>query len=197
MTPEKIATHIAQRTSKSLQNTHKDKQKFIVVDAFCGCGGNTIQFAMQPNIHVIAIEIDAKRLEMAKHNALTVHQIPPDKITFWHADFFECIEYLKTTSTVDAVFLSPPWGGPEYINDECYSLDSIQPVDGFTLFRRVSLELSRNIVYFLPRNTNVKHMQQLLLDDDSDTLEIEQQMLSGKLKTLALYFGELQMSTLK
>lgn len=39
VTPEKIAEHIAGRVSQSFKCD-------IVVDAFCGVGGNTIQFAL-------------------------------------------------------------------------------------------------------------------------------------------------------
>lgn len=34
VTPEKVAIHIAERCKGD-----------IIIDAFCGCGGNTIQFA--------------------------------------------------------------------------------------------------------------------------------------------------------
>ena len=39
VTPEKIAEHIAGRVSQSLESG-------TIVDAFCGVGGNTIQFAL-------------------------------------------------------------------------------------------------------------------------------------------------------
>ncbi|XP_061696403.1 trimethylguanosine synthase isoform X2 [Syngnathoides biaculeatus] len=40
VTPEKIAEHIALRVESSLSNTQ------LVIDAFCGVGGNSIQFAL-------------------------------------------------------------------------------------------------------------------------------------------------------
>jgi trimethylguanosine synthase len=40
VTPEGIANHIAQKMVQSLG------KKAVILDAFCGCGGNTIQFAM-------------------------------------------------------------------------------------------------------------------------------------------------------
>eukprot|EP01100_Stratorugosa_tubuloviscum_P007819 TRINITY_DN321_c0_g1_i3.p1 TRINITY_DN321_c0_g1~~TRINITY_DN321_c0_g1_i3.p1 ORF type:complete len:104 (+),score=42.01 TRINITY_DN321_c0_g1_i3:405-716(+) len=59
VTAEVIAKHIAQRSC--------DKTK-IVVDAFCGVGGNTIQFARQ-SAFVIAIDNNAQRLNFAIHNS--------------------------------------------------------------------------------------------------------------------------------
>lgn len=40
MTPERIAEHIAQRVHRSFADCD------IVIDAFCGVGGNAIQFAL-------------------------------------------------------------------------------------------------------------------------------------------------------
>ncbi|CAG2243187.1 TGS1 [Mytilus edulis] len=57
VTPEKIAEHIADRCRSD-----------IIVDAFCGVGGNAIQFAFTCN-HVIAIDIDPVKIEIARHNA--------------------------------------------------------------------------------------------------------------------------------
>lgn len=57
---------------------------------------------------VIAIDIDPLKIEMAKHNA-TVYGVE-HKIEFIVGDFFEIAPTLKA----DLVFLSPPWGGPNY-----------------------------------------------------------------------------------
>lgn len=40
MTPERIAEHIALRVEQSFPNSQ------LVIDAFCGVGGNAIQFAL-------------------------------------------------------------------------------------------------------------------------------------------------------
>lgn len=42
VTPEKIAEHIAQRVQGA-------SQALVIVDAFCGVGGNAIQFALTGN----------------------------------------------------------------------------------------------------------------------------------------------------
>ena len=57
VTPEKIAEHIAERI-----------QCDVIIDGFCGAGGNAIQFAKTCQ-HVIAIDIDSKKLECARNNA--------------------------------------------------------------------------------------------------------------------------------
>ena len=46
---------------------------------------------------------------MARHNA-AVYGVA-DRISFRNVDFFKAAHALSA----DAVFLSPPWGGPEYL----------------------------------------------------------------------------------
>ena len=57
VTPEKIAKHLAERCRCEL-----------LVDGFCGVGGNAIQFAFTCE-RVIAIDIDPVKITMARHNA--------------------------------------------------------------------------------------------------------------------------------
>lgn len=58
---------------------------------------------------MIAIDIDPKKIEMAKHNA-TVYGVA-DRIEFIVGDFLHLADSIKA----DQVFLSPPWGGPTYM----------------------------------------------------------------------------------
>ncbi|KAK6012976.1 RNA cap guanine-N2 methyltransferase [Ostertagia ostertagi] len=82
VTPERIAEHIADRMVR--------RPNVLIVDAFAGVGGNSIQLAMKGAL-VIAIDLDPVRLKCARENA-----------------------------KVDAVFLSPPWGGPSYLKLKDY-----------------------------------------------------------------------------
>lgn len=58
---------------------------------------------------VIAIDIDPKKIEMAKHNA-AIYGVA-DRIEFIIGDFLTLADSLKA----DVIFLSPPWGGPQYL----------------------------------------------------------------------------------
>lgn len=168
VTPEVIADHIAGRM-KQLSNRISRAESTgkstgcIVLDAFCGCGGNAISFAKRPGNEislVIAVDKDREKLRMAANNA-SIYGVPTDKIIFIEADAIRLMEtyYLAgklTTSkkcsdgenkgklstqnqyisndpstelchgfkiggfqilpsTIDIIFLSPPWGGPSYI----------------------------------------------------------------------------------
>lgn len=62
---------------------------------------------------------------------------------------------------MDAVFLSPPWGGYGYQKLETYSLDYLYP--NFEDIIRKSLEFSGNLMLFLPKNTSVDEIINRLL----------------------------------
>ena len=175
VTPEKIAEHIAERC-----------QSDIVVDAFCGVGGNAIQFAYTCE-HVIAIDIDPVRLECARHNA-RVYGVA-DRISFVLGDFFQLAPYLKA----DVVFLSPPWGGPDYINTKVFDIETmIMPVSGSEMFRYASM-ITKNIAFFLPRNVDVE--QVVALTESGSKVEIEKNLLNNKMKTIMAYYGDLVTNT--
>nr|XP_021544016.1 trimethylguanosine synthase [Neomonachus schauinslandi] len=174
VTPEKIAEHIAGRVSQSFKCD-------IVVDAFCGVGGNTIQFALTGK-RVIAVDIDPVKIDLARNNA-EVYGVA-DKIEFICGDFLLLASHLKA----DVVFLSPPWGGPDYATAETFDIRTMMSPDGFEIFR-LSRKITNNIVYFLPRNADIDQVASLA--GPGGQVEIEQNFLNNKLKTITAYFGDL------
>jgi len=171
VTPEAIAKHIAERC-----------QSDLIVDAFCGVGGNTIQFA-QTCSHVIAIDIDPEKIQKARINA-QIYGVE-DRIEFIVGD---ALKILPKLTSADVIFLSPPWGGPGYINSEVFDLKKDIPLDGFELFD-VALQITDNIAYFVPRNTNVDQL--ISLAGPGGYVEVEENILNGKIKSITAYFGDL------
>ncbi|KAI9234917.1 MAG: RNA cap guanine-N2 methyltransferase-domain-containing protein [Podila humilis] len=174
VTPERIAAHIAQRCASD-----------VIIDAFCGVGGNTIQFALTCH-YVIAIDIDPVRLECARHNA-KIYGVE-DRIEFICGDFMTLIPKLKA----DAVFLSPPWGGPGYLKQDEFNIKTDIPMDGYFLFNETR-KITPNIAYFLPRNSNAEQIGRLIGPEDG-ICEIEQNVLNNVCKAWTAYFGELAVS---
>ncbi|XP_058278822.1 trimethylguanosine synthase [Hirundo rustica] len=174
VTPEKIAEHIAVRVSQSFNCD-------IIVDAFCGVGGNAIQFALTSK-RVIAIDIDPEKLRLARHNA-EVYGVA-EHIDFLCGDFTALAAGLRA----DVVFLSPPWGGPDYATAEIFDIQTMICPDGFEIFR-LSKKITNNIVYFLPRNADINQVASLA--GPGGKVEIEQNFLNNKLKTITAYFGDL------
>ncbi|KAH9839716.1 S-adenosyl-L-methionine-dependent methyltransferase [Rhodofomes roseus] len=136
VTPERIADQIAERCRCE-----------VVLDAFCGVGGNAIAFAKTCE-RVIALDISPVRLALARHNAM-IYGVA-DRIEFILADFFSFARTLvqmqespsKASQTdsgsattqaarkIDVVFLSPPWGGPSYLTDRPDAIEGDQSALG-------------------------------------------------------------------
>jgi trimethylguanosine synthase len=187
VTPEIIAQHIASRMVVVSQTMMMmtGKNGIIVLDAFCGVGGNLIALAMRDEISlVIAVDTDRSKLVQAAHNCHVVYQIPIAKVRWIHGNAISILQRYQqgrkipkqkhhpngnpmqrnknhdnlqsdtttTTTTppegvriydlsndydnhedflpqtLDAIFLSPPWGGMDYesIGKRHYDLTQIQ-----------------------------------------------------------------------
>jgi trimethylguanosine synthase len=183
VTPEAIAEHIAERCRAS-----------AVLDAFAGCGGNAIQFAFSCE-RVIAVEIDPGRLAIARNNA-EVYGVA-DRIEFILGDSVRLLRALAdkgpcAPAIADCIFLSPPWGGPEYQKAETFDLRSIKVggIDGCELFS-LATRVSPNVAYFVPRNTDPKAASELLLAGGAGRLEFERHVVEERVKTCCIYSGDL------
>ncbi|GMH13816.1 hypothetical protein Nepgr_015657 [Nepenthes gracilis] len=171
VTPEPIARHQASRCGCG-----------IVIDCFAGVGGNAIQFAKRSN-HVIAIDIDPKKIEYTQHNA-HIYGVE-GQIDFVIGDSFLLARKLKA----DTVFLSPPWGGPDYCKVRTYDIEMLKPHDGQFLFDTFK-EVAPRLVMFLPRNVNLNQLAELSLSVNPPwSLEVEKNFLNGKLKAVTAYFS--------
>lgn len=62
----------------------------------------------------------------------------------------------KDARKFDAIFISPPWGGTGYQKMQTYSLDHIFP--DFDDILTKSIEISTNMVLFLPKNTSIDEL---------------------------------------
>lgn len=92
LTPEALALQLGER-ARGLR----------VVDACAGAGGNAIGFA-RAGCAVTAIELDPRRLAMARHNA-AVYGVA-DRIRFLPGDAVALVSDI----TADLLFIDPPWG---------------------------------------------------------------------------------------
>lgn len=171
VTPEIISIHIAERCSCHL-----------LIDPFCGAGSNVIQFAKTCEL-VIAIDIDPKKIEMARHNA-ELYGVA-DRIQFIIGDYFTLAPTLKG----DVVFLSPPWGGPDLMDPEEYKLSYIMPEKGgVKQMMSLTRQITSNIALHLPKNTNIFDCIQSAEDG---FIEVQQNMLNSRYNSLTVYYSEL------
>lgn len=170
-------------------------------------------------VKVIALDISPVRLALARHNAV-IYGVA-DRIEFILADY---ISFARTYASrpagkrpIDVVFLSPPWGGPDYISQGNgdvepvdkqidaspehhpeYSLAQMKPIHGTDLFH-LTRKITRNVAYYVPRNTNLGEISALLTNrmpslsdqDSEEMVEVEEEWMGTKLKALTCYFGGL------
>lgn len=232
VTPEGIADVIAEKCRCG-----------TVLDAFCGVGGNAIAFARtcergkRYEIHcpyfsltngfilyfaVIAIDTSETRLRLARHNAV-IYGVQ-DRIEFILGDYVSFVkgytslpEHARTT--IDVVFLSPPWGGMNYTaspqkqppgkevdedtpsDDLSYSLDRIKPLPGAELFH-LTRRITPHVAYYLPRHVNLQQVSELLPAttgatcqqqklEGEEKIEVQEAWVGNKLKAVTCYFGGL------
>lgn len=98
---------------------------------------------------MIAIDVDPIKISLAKHNA-EVYGVA-DRIEFIVGDFFAISKNFKA----DVVFLSPPWGGPKYLDADVYDLETMLLPKPLTELMSAATRISKNVALFLPRNSNV------------------------------------------
>jgi len=97
---------------------------------------------------VIAIDIDPNKIKMARHNA-EIYGVE-HKIEFITGDFLKIAPTLKA----DVVFLSPPWGGPNYKKGKQFDMNIIlEPIGGMGLYN-IAARISQNVAYYLPKNAD-------------------------------------------
>ncbi|KAK8389300.1 hypothetical protein O3P69_008787 [Scylla paramamosain] len=171
VTPEFLAAHQARRCRSA-----------VVVDAMCGAGGNAIQLAKTCG-QVIAIDKDPRKVELARHNA-QVYGVA-DRIDFRVGNFFKLASSLKA----DVVYLSPPWGGMEYLEEEVYNVYHLGGTMNCARLLRAAQSITPNVALYLPRNSDV--CQVIALAGLDGAVDIETTFMGPKKKAITAYFGDL------
>ncbi|THU80542.1 hypothetical protein K435DRAFT_809797 [Dendrothele bispora CBS 962.96] len=165
VTPEAVARRIAERCRCD-----------TIIDAFCGVGGNAIQFA-DPS--------------PPRHNTM-IYGVE-GRIEFVLGDFTT-----KSSGEIEAKGIES--GGVEEEEEAqdtehaSYTLSSIQPIHGADLFR-LAREITPNVAYYLPRNMDLEEIGGLLVKHQDENVEVEEEWTgkgrNSKLKALTCYFGGL------
>lgn len=59
---------------------------------------------------------------------------------------------------IDVIFMSPPWGGPEYMVNSTFNLESmckdISTYGGFGIFEKAKT-ITPNVAFHMPKTTNI------------------------------------------
>jgi len=185
VTPEAAALHQAQRAVAG--GAH------LVVDAFAGAGGNTVAFA-RAGAHALGVDTDADRLRAAAANA-TLYGVR-GRCDFVRADWNSLSAATarhrpRGACAPDLLFLSPPWGGPDYLDAERYDLTQRMAgeADAAALLRGARA-LAPRVAFFLPRNVAAADAAALAAEAaPGERAELEDMLLNGVKKACTLYVG--------
>lgn len=185
----------------------------IIVDAFCGIGGNAIAFALSGKFkRVYAIEKDAATLACAKHNA-EVYGVQ-NSITWFLGDCFEIlgVDETKTQNSVGAlqevirqfgvIFASPPWGGsslhassfhplteilgPGYKAEDVFNLDLMQPYSLKHIYSSLS-KVTKHLIMYLPRTSDLRQIAHCV--GDGQKIQVVHYCTNGASRALCAYYG--------
>ncbi|VDP54455.1 unnamed protein product [Schistosoma mattheei] len=159
---------------------------------------------------LIAIESDPIRISMAANNAEIygvrhlIEFVCEDYFTWaWKQIQSNFVSQSGLTNKVGytAALMSPPWGGPSYLEYESFNLSSIKFQNSNTnLWCALYLALvltNGNVALFLPRNTNMADFLEISakcireIKMDSLDIEFELNLINFKSKALTVYFGTL------
>jgi len=103
VTPEIIADHVAERVASIVssspafkkQTGGNDGKGIVILDGFCGCGGNAIAFGKIPShivSKIVCVDTDRSKLLKAAHNA-SLYGIPKDKLIFVQCNSIFILKY--------------------------------------------------------------------------------------------------------
>lgn len=91
----------------------------------------------------------------------------------------------------DVIFLSPPWGGPNYQQNDTYDLTNMAGFINLIDLTRQCLVIAPKVVAFIPRNSLLEQLDQVISElkgIGNVEYEVEQNLINGKVKTLTVYF---------
>jgi predicted RNA methylase len=103
-------------TPRALAEAHAAAMAGVqrVIDPFCGCGADAIAFGLAGH-RVLAIERNPDRAALARANVAAMGLEGCVEVRV--ADANEAIEALAQEDPDAGLFLDPPWGGPEAVQD--------------------------------------------------------------------------------
>lgn len=149
---------IADEMSRQLKKYIKDGS---ITDGTACVGGNTISFCKFFD-KVYSFEIDKTRFEMLKNNVEVAFK-------FKNCVFYnESMMNLDVHKRADMLFMDPPWGGVDYMEEERLDLfiDEIPLYEVCDKFRGKF----KNIAIKVPKNFNIRKFRENLHEYSIDTV---------------------------
>jgi hypothetical protein len=186
VTPEAVARHQAARAQAGGAR--------LVVDAFSGAGGNTVAFAAAGAL-ALGVDVCRARCLAARRNA-QLYGVA-QRCDWLCGDWTSLSAAMarqrphRPVCAPDLLFLSPPWGGPDYLAAPSYDLR--QPMAGAAdaaALLAAAAALAPLVMFFLPRNVAPRDVAALAAAAAPGArAELEDVYLNGVKKACTLYVG--------
>ena len=191
VTPENVSKYIARFIQRKLRERYPDVDQFTILDTFCGGGGNVAQFLVE-GMQVFAVDINRTHLMCTENNATVyvgaeackeqLHTMAIDWSVLREKEkqeekqddgavdddnFASSTESIANIASlqsthIDAVFGSPPWGGPQYLSASVYDLESgLAPLSLTEQLLEMQRRFGRGVglCLFLPRNSDMDQLR--------------------------------------
>ena len=172
---------------------------WLSIDAFAGCGGNAIALALSRagkggGTHVLSVDMCASRLQQTLANAQVygcraqLDCVLADWVSLSLSLQRAAEHKARRPLQADAVFLSPPWGGPDYALQPVF--DIATPLAGdqdAEALLGCALGIAPRVALFMPRNTDSQQLLDCARDAGAAQATLESGVLNGKLKAKTLY----------
>jgi len=162
VTPEPIAYAQAVRVA-----ARSEKRGGVLVDGFCGAGGNSIQFPRAAQNHfVVGLDIHAERLQAVRRHAdIYGTSLGVDVVK---ANFLSASRLFRT-GVVDGVFLSPPWADKGIVPKHgSFSVRQLAHGLNGAVVLQVALAIAPDVAFFLPRSTRWREIRAMAVQAGSD-----------------------------
>uniref|UniRef100_A0A6G3MJU4 Trimethylguanosine synthase n=1 Tax=Henneguya salminicola TaxID=69463 RepID=A0A6G3MJU4_HENSL len=153
-----------------------------MVDPFCGCGGNVIQFAKTCGF-VIGGDHDIEKIKLCVNNT-KVYGLS-NNVDYIVADALYLIKCIR----LDVLFLSPPWGGPSYKFEDTFSVEEHLNPNAFEIIKSLN-ESCYRVAMFLPKNVSIKPLKKISKKYFDGSLEYEKNQFNKKIVAVTIYFNK-------
>ena len=154
-----------------------------IYDSTAGLGGNTISFAKFFD-KVISVENDSNRFKLLKNN---IENYNYSNIDLYNEDSIKLI--FKLDKQIDAVFVDPPWGGPNYKYEDAvdikmsdFNLTQLCKIFYSYQYKKDKVKL---LLFKLPYNYNYEKM----ISECKDIIKIHNTIKEGNVVYLFIIYN--------
>lgn len=134
-----------------------------IIDGTSCVGGNTVLFAKEFK-DVVAVDINKDHINMLKQN-LDLYNFDT-KVEYHCLDITSSYKSLLHKTKYNVLFIDPPWGGPEYKNED--SIELYLSNISITELSKIFLQNVDMLVIKIPSNYNRDHYIREINKEKSD-----------------------------